>query len=101
MRNLERPALPRGLTGALIGLLLPFTALVQAAPPPSGEEPPQPPPEALQACQSLAKGAACEISTPRGKLQGHCGAPEGKPLACQPKDMPGQGPQGQRPKGLR
>lgn len=105
MRNTERPALPTGLAGALpgilTGLLLSLTTSVQAAPPPPGEDPLQPPPEALQACQSRVKGAACEVSTPRGKLQGHCEAPEGKPLACRPKDMPGQGPKGSTGQGAK
>lgn len=103
MPNIEHPALHRGLAGALtgilIGLLLSVASTAQSAPPQPSEAPLQPPPEALQACRSLAKGAACEVSTPRGKLQGRCGAPDGKPLACVPKGMPGQGPQGQGQKG--
>lgn len=58
-----------------------------------------PPPEALAACKSLAAGAACSFTSPRGSEDGTCFAPEGKPLACRPKNGPGgggQGPQGQQ-----
>ena len=48
-----------------------------------------PPPEALAACKSLAAGAACSVTTPRGTEAGTCTAPEGKPLACRPKNAPG------------
>ena len=53
----------------------------------------KPPPEALAACKSLASGAACNFTSPRGAKAGTCGAPEGKPLACRPAHA--GGPQGQ------
>ncbi len=43
-----------------------------------------PPPEALQACQKKTAAQACEFTSPHGKVQGQCMAPEGKPLACRP-----------------
>ena len=52
--------------------------------------PPQgPPPEALAACKSLASGAACEFSGPKGSVSGTCFAPrQDMALACRPKDAP-------------
>ncbi|MBC7378993.1 MAG: hypothetical protein H7346_16340 [Burkholderiaceae bacterium] len=55
-----------------------------------------PPPEALAACKSLVSGAECGFTAPRGNVKGTCWAPEGRPLACRPKDAP-QGGQGQKP----
>lgn len=99
MRSPERLALHRLLAGYFAALLLSASSLVPAAPPRPDESPQgqahQPPPEALQACQSLGKGATCEFSMPRGKITGRCDAPEGRPLACRPNDMPGQSPKGQ------
>ena len=54
-----------------------------------------PPPEALAACKSLASGAECGFTAPRGNVKGTCWAPEGRPLACRPKDAPQGGPGGQ------
>jgi hypothetical protein len=52
-----------------------------------------PPPEALDACKGLQAGADCSF-TGRGRtVSGSCFAPEGKPLACRPKDR------GERPPG--
>jgi hypothetical protein len=56
-----------------------------------------PPPEALAACSSLTSGAACSFTSPRGPATGTCWAPEGKPLACRPKDAPPRG--GTQPSG--
>jgi hypothetical protein len=50
--------------------------------------PHRPPPEALDACKSLAAGAACGFTSPRGAVKGTCFAPEGRPLACRPGDRP-------------
>ena len=55
-----------------------------------------PPPEALAACKSLASGAECGFTAPRGNVRGTCWAPEGRPLACRPNDGP-QGAPGQKP----
>lgn len=58
-----------------------------------------PPSEALAACASLASGAACSFTSPRGKESGSCWAPQnGMPLACRPAGM-GAGPGGPRQGG--
>lgn len=58
-----------------------------------------PPPEALAACKSLAAGAECGFTGERGSMKGSCWAPEGKPLACKPKDAPGaERPSAPKPK---
>lgn len=48
----------------------------------------KPPAEALEACKSLSSGQECSFSSPQGTIKGTCWAPEGKPLACKPKDAP-------------
>jgi len=69
-------------------LLTAWTAFAGAQP--TGNPPHhQPPPEALAACKSLQAGQACNFTSPRGAEQGTCFAPEGKPLACRPKNPPG------------
>ncbi len=83
---------------ALVGMS--FIALAtQAQQAPVGQDQPsnrpqgehrKPPPEALAACKSLASGAACNFTSPRGAEAGTCGAPEGKPLACRPAHAGGQ-----------
>lgn len=50
-----------------------------------------PPAEAIAACQDLKAGNECAFTAPRGKVTGSCWAPEGKPLACRPKDAPAGG----------
>ena len=50
--------------------------------------PPKPPAEALDACKTLSSGQDCSFSSPHGTVKGTCWAPEGKPLACKPKDAP-------------
>ena len=62
-------------------------------PPPAGEHR-GPPAEALTACKTAKAGADCSF-THRGRaLTGTCGAPDGRPLACRPKDMPPPPPAG-------
>lgn len=95
------PTLPRlACLAALIWTGLAF-AQQNSNPPPKPPEnngaPPEhrgPPPEAVAACKSLAAGATCSFTSPRGAETGTCFAPEGKPLACRPKHGPG-GPGGQ------
>jgi hypothetical protein len=56
------------------------------------QQPPEhrgPPPEALAACKALKSGQDCNFTSPHGAVKGSCFAPEGKPLACRPKDAPG------------
>ena len=50
--------------------------------------PRKPPPEALEACKSTSSGKDCSFSSPQGTVNGTCWAPEGKPLACKPKNAP-------------
>ncbi len=54
--------------------------------------PRKPPAEALDACKSVSSGKECSFSSPQGKVTGTCWAPEGKPLACKPKDAPATNP---------
>ena len=56
--------------------------------------PPKPPAEALDACKSASSGKDCSFSSPQGTVKGTCWAPEGKPLACKPKDAPTGNPNG-------
>jgi len=56
-------------------------------PPPGGEHR-GPPPEALTACKTLKAGADCSFTQGNRTTKGTCWAPEGKALACRPKDMP-------------
>ena len=49
----------------------------------------KPPQEAVDACKSAKDGQECNFTSPRGAVKGSCFAPEGKPLACRPKDAPG------------
>ena len=67
---------------------------------PSGGQPPAdgqkqqhrgPPQEALDACKSLKAGQDCNFTSPHGAVKGSCFAPEGRPLACRPKDAPKDG----------
>jgi len=114
MRPITYPPTYPPLLGLLAVLaataLFAAAATAQPAPPRSDDDrPPPPPPESLQACASLAAGAACEFKTPRGNtMKGTCWAPEGKPLACKPKERPhdrpgmqGDRPSGQDPRGER
>jgi hypothetical protein len=74
---------------ALVGLAW---AANTASAQPAGGAPQGPPPEALAACKSLASGAACSFSGPRGTVAGTCFAPpQGQALACRPKDAPAPG----------
>ena len=84
-------------TGALAGRLLALTLFAGAltaccslsAQPTDGKgAPPKPPAEALDACKSANSGQECNFSSRHGTVKGACWAPEGKPLACKPKDAP-------------
>jgi hypothetical protein len=94
------PAFPAAL--ALVGLawVLSMLNVNAASAQPAGGARQGPPPEALAACKSLASGAACSFSGPRGTVAGTCFAPpQGQSLACRPKDAPapGGGASGPRP----
>jgi hypothetical protein len=84
MEIANRKLIQLGLLAALScssGLLLAQPAEGQGGP----RKPPQ---EALDACKSSTSGQECSFSSPHGTVKGTCWAPEGKPLACKPKDAP-------------
>jgi hypothetical protein len=80
-----------------------FGAMAQQQPvgkPPgtsAGAEHRGPPPEAVAACKSLASGNACSFKGRDQERTGTCWAPEGKPLACKPKNAQGPAAAGQMP----
>lgn len=71
----------------VISLMLANAAWAQ----PAGGAPQGPPPEALAACKALTSGAVCSFVGLRGAVTGTCAAPQGKDLACRPKDAPPPG----------
>ena len=84
-------------TGALASRLIALTLFtgaltaccaLSAQPTEDKGGPRKPPAEALDACKSVSSGKECSFSSPQGKVTGTCWAPEGKPLACKPKDAP-------------
>jgi hypothetical protein len=70
-------------SGALVA-----SGTVFAQPAAGNGGPPKPPEEALASCKTLSSGQDCSFSSPQGSVKGTCWAPEGKPLACKPKDAP-------------
>jgi hypothetical protein len=74
-----------GLLAALTGA----SSALLAQPSEGRDGPPKPPKEALESCKSLSAGQACSFTMPKGTVNGACWAPEGKPLACKPKDAAG------------
>lgn len=68
--------------------------IAHAQPQRQGDRPPGPPPEAIKACEARKAGDACSFTASRGKEDGSCWAPEGRPLACRPKGAPAGGPPG-------
>ncbi|HEY9109476.1 MAG TPA: hypothetical protein VIN58_22600 [Roseateles sp.] len=81
------------MRAAVICSLL-LAALGASAQPQGGPPPPPdgghlgPPPEALAACKTAKAGADCSFTHEGRALKGSCWAPEGRPLACRPKDAP-------------
>lgn len=63
-------------------------SLAAAAQPATSEKRSGPPEEAIAACKSLQAGKDCSFTGMRGNVTGTCFAPQGKPLACRPKDAP-------------
>jgi hypothetical protein len=78
-----------GATGLASALLFTSVAWTQPAGGGTGDGvrggPPQ---EALDACKSLTSGKECTFNGRNGEVKGTCVAPEGKALACRPKDAP-------------
>jgi hypothetical protein len=66
---------------------------LMAQSPQGGSEQRKPPREAIEACKSLSIGQDCSFTTTERSVKGTCWAPEGKPLACRPKDAPKGGNQ--------
>jgi hypothetical protein len=83
------PARMMGLT--LCSAALTACCALSAQPSDGRGGPSKPPAEALAACKPLSSGAACSFTAPHGAVTGNCWAPEGKPLACKPKDAPVEG----------
>ena len=73
-----------------VGLLLAAAAAGAQPPngPPPGGEHRGPPSEALAACKTAKAGADCSFTHESRTMKGSCWAPEGRPLACRPKDIP-------------
>ncbi len=80
-QNILRTAVP------MTALLISFAANGQSAPS-KAAHPCGPPPEAIEACKTQKSEAQCSFVSPRATVKGTCWAPEGKPLACRPKDAP-------------
>jgi hypothetical protein len=83
----------RALTSRFLSIVIFSGALAASgalfAQPAAGNgAPPKPPAEALAACKTLSSGQECSFTAPHGPVKGTCWAPEGKPLACKPKDAP-------------
>lgn len=98
MQESSKPSLGRRdmrLVGAFLPMCLWAASAVAQTPEKGGSEDPRrgPPPEAIDACKSLASGAACSVNLGSKTIKGACWAPEGKPLACKPDG----GPEGSKP----
>ena len=88
MTHVKKRLIQLGLMAAISCL----SSLVLAQSAEGKDGPHRPPPEALDACKSLSAGQDCSFNGPRGAVTGSCWAPEGKQLACKPKDGPGDRP---------
>jgi hypothetical protein len=73
----------------LFAVLSGSSGLLLAQPPEGRDGPPRPTKEAVESCKSSSADQACSFDSPNGPVNGICWAPEGKPLACKPKDAPG------------
>lgn len=51
-----------------------------------------PPEQAIAACKALQAGNECSFTANHGNVTGTCFAPQGKPLACRPKNAPEKTP---------
>lgn len=85
MKSINKTVIELGVLAALA-----LSSGMLSAQQPDGQQGPrQPPQEALDACKSISAGQVCSFNSPHGTVKGSCWAPEGKPLACRPKDAPG------------
>ncbi|MBU0753485.1 MAG: hypothetical protein KJ787_15400 [Gammaproteobacteria bacterium] len=87
MKSANKTLIQYGLLAALTC----SSSLLFAQPAEGQGGPRRPPQEAFDACKSLSAGQGCSFTAPHGTVNGSCWAPEGKPLACQPKDAPSDG----------
>lgn len=72
----------------LLAALACSSNLLLAQPAEPQDAPRMPPREALEACKSLSVDQECSFASPHGTVKGACWAPQGKQLACKPKDAP-------------
>nr|WP_315490754.1 hypothetical protein [uncultured Rhodoferax sp.] len=79
---------PSTLRASLFCAMAFASSLLWAQPSGSQTEHRGPPKEALEACKASKSGQDCSFTSPRGAVNGSYFAPEGKPLACRPKDAP-------------
>lgn len=75
----------------LLAALYCSSGMLSAQPVDGQGGPRKPPQEAIDACKSLKSGQECSFSSPHGTVKGSCWAPEGKHLACKPKNAPAGG----------
>jgi hypothetical protein len=71
---------------SLLAALFCTCGIISAQPVEGQGGPHKPPQEAINACKSFSTGQECTFTSPYGTVKGSCWAPEGKPLACKPKD---------------
>lgn len=94
LTTIHRTLAKRLIAASLFSGMLTACCALSAQPVNGNDRPPrQPPAEALDACKSLSSGQDCSFTSPHGTVKGLCWAPEGKPLACKPK-QPKDAPQG-------
>jgi hypothetical protein len=94
MNHKPHPLIQRWLATAIFSGALTACCGLAAQPAAGNSGPRKPPPEALESCKALSSGQACSFTAPHGTVSGTCWAPEGKPLACKPKDTPAGHPNG-------
>ena len=82
--KMERNYIAQTMCAAALAL----SASLLCAQPTGGGEHRKPPPEALDACKTLQSGQDCSFTSPQGAVKGSCFEPEGKPLACRPRNAP-------------
>jgi len=81
------------LAAATVSLAIFVAARAQSTAAQDAGHPHRPPPEALQACASLAEGAACTFSLGDQSVSGTCRTgPHGEAAACMPAQPPHHGP---------
>lgn len=88
----NRALTSRILSAVIFSGALAASCTLFAQPTDGNGAPPKPPAEALASCKTLSSGQDCSFTTPLGSVKGTCWAPEGKPLACKPKDAPSGNP---------